>query len=155
MDTNRIIDKLNDILRHEWTGVAQYSQASFVITGLWREVYTSVFEESATESFGHAKIIGDKISALGGVPTVERNPVKQSQDVEEMLQHGLEFEQKAVALYNEAIQLAEEATDNRALVILLEDVLKEEQEGVDDLSRLLRDHQAHTGSQTTAKAKAG
>ena len=152
MDTNRIIDKLNEILRHEWTGVAQYSQASFVISGLWREVYASMFANSATESFGHAKIIGDKISALGGVPTVERNPVKQSQKVDEMLQHGLEFEKKAVVLYNEAIQLAEEGPADRALVILLEDVLKEEQEGVDDLSRLLRDHQANTGSQTTAKA---
>jgi len=39
-----------------------------------------------------------------------------------------------------AIQLAEETPEDRALVILLEDILKQEQQGVDDLGKLLRDH---------------
>ena len=34
MDKAKVIDKLNEILRHEWTGVAQYSQAGFVVCGL-------------------------------------------------------------------------------------------------------------------------
>ena len=74
MSNSAIVDKLNDILRHEWTGVAQYAQAGFVVSGLWREVYSKMFYESAEESFGHAKRIGEKIAALGGVPSVERNP---------------------------------------------------------------------------------
>ena len=83
MSNQAIIDKLNDILRHEWTGVAQYAQAGFVIQGLWRVAYSKLFFESAEESFGHAKRIGEKIVALGGVPTVERNPIKQSDDLAE------------------------------------------------------------------------
>ena len=51
---DKIIDKLNDILRHEWTGVAQYAQAGFVVAGLWRKVYSKMFFDSAEESFGHA-----------------------------------------------------------------------------------------------------
>src|SRR5262245_46554855 len=117
MDKNKVIDKLNDILRHEWTGVAQYAQAGFVVTGLWREVYAKMFHDSATESFGHARQIGDKIVALGGVPTIERNPVKQTDNLHELLQHAFEFESKAVKLYQEALALSE---DNRPLVILLE-----------------------------------
>ena len=73
MDKTKMIEQLNAILRHEWTGVAQYAQAGFVVTGLWREVYSKMFFDSATESFGHARKIGEKISALGGVPTIERN----------------------------------------------------------------------------------
>ena len=35
MDTAKMIDKLNEILRWEWTGVVQYTQHSFLIQDLW------------------------------------------------------------------------------------------------------------------------
>ena len=152
METAKIIDKLNEILRHEWTGVAQYSQASFVVTGLWREVYSAMFLDSAKESFVHAQLIGDKIVAIGGVPTIERNAIKQSNDVQEMLEHGLAFESGAVNLYNEALRLSE---GDRALEVYLEDILKQEQQGVDDLTKLLRDHAVAAGQKQSVASKAG
>src|SRR6187431_3644584 len=108
MDKSKLLEKLNECLRHEWTGVAQYAQAGFVVSGLLREVYSDMFFDSAKESFGHAKQVGEKIAALGGVPTVERNPVKQSQDLNELLQNGLEFESKAVKIYTELLGLIED-----------------------------------------------
>ncbi len=152
MAKNKIVAKLNECLRHEWTGVAQYAQAGFVVAGLWREVYSGMFFDSAKESLGHARLVGDKIVALGGVPTIERNPVKQSQDVVEMLQNALEFETTAVKLYNEAISLCD---GDRALEVFLEDILKEEQEGVDDITKLLRDHKAAKGAKGSSASKAG
>ena len=116
MDKTKMIEQLNAILRHEWTGVAQYAQAGFVVTGLWREVYSKMFFDSATESFGHARKIGEKISALGGVPTIERNEVRQSDGLEEMLQHAYEFESKAVALYTEALAVSDQG--DRALTVM-------------------------------------
>lgn len=150
MDKAKIIEKLNECLRHEWTGVAQYAQAGFVVSGLLREVYSGMFFDSAKESFGHAKQVGEKIAALGGVPTVERNPVKQSQDLNELLNMALEFESKAVKVYTEAAAMAE---GDRALVVFLEDILKEEQEGVDNLTRILKDQK--TVAMGGAAAKAG
>ena len=152
MDSTKVIEKLNDILRHEWTGVAQYSQAGFLVSGLWREVYSKLFFGSAEESFGHAKLIGEKIVAMGGVPSVERNPVKQSHDLVEMLQHGLDFEKKAVALYTDTLKIAE---GDRALVVFLEDILLQEQEGVDHLTQLLREHKAGAAATGSASSKAG
>ena len=149
--SNPLIDKLNDILRHEWTGVAQYSQAGFVIQGLWRPTYSQIFFESAEESFGHAKRIGEKIVALGGVPSVERNPVKQSHDLTEMLEHALAFEQGAVDLYKQALEMAD---SDRALVVLLEDILLEEQDGVDEITQLLREQKEIAQSGGSA-SKAG
>ncbi len=148
MDKAKVIDKLNDCLRHEWTGVAQYSQAGFLVAGLWREVYSELFFDSAKESFGHARMVGEKIVALGGVPTVERNPIKQSEDVLEMLNTALEFESKAVKMYTEALALAE---GDRALVVWLEDLLNEEQDGVDKLLRILRDPRAVATSHSASK----
>lgn len=147
MENTKIIDKLNDILKHEWTGVAQYAQAGFVVTGLWREVYSDMFFDSAKECFGHAKLVGDKIVALGGVPTVERNPVKQSSCVKELLEHALQFESAAVTGYTEALAICE---GDRALEVFLEDILKEEQEGVDSITKLLRDQSVATASSDTS-----
>ena len=47
MDTQAVIAHLNEILKHEWTGVAQYSQASFIVEGIWREVFAEKFEGDA------------------------------------------------------------------------------------------------------------
>jgi bacterioferritin len=136
MDKQAVIAQLNEILKHEWTGVAQYSQASFIIEGTWREVYSAKFEEDAAESFNHAKLIGNKIVSLGGVPVATRNEIKQTRDLTEMLQNALAFESKAVEMYTKALELAE---GTRPLVIFLEDILLQEQEGVDEYSKLLRE----------------
>ncbi len=136
MDNHAVIAQLNEILKHEWTGVAQYSQASFIIEGVWREVYAPKFEEDAEESFGHAKLIGNKIVSLGGVPVATRNEIKQTRDLREMLENALAFESKAVEMYTKALDLAE---GTRSLVVFLEDILVQEQEGVDEYSKLLRE----------------
>jgi bacterioferritin len=148
MSNQAIIDHLNEILKHEWTGVAQYAQAGFIVEGVWREVYASTFMENAEESFGHAKLVGDKIVALGGVPAVTRNEVKQSRDLNEILNFSLAFESKAVEMYSQAIDLAGE---DKALVVFLEDILKEEQEGVDEFTKLLRNSGTAAGGSTVSK----
>ncbi len=141
MANQAIIDQMNECLKHEWTGVAQYSQASFIVEGVWREVYAKTFMENAEESFGHAKLVGDKIVALGGVPAATRNEIKQTRDLNEILQNSLAFESKAVEMYGKALEMAEEAGD-RPLVIFLENILEEEQEGVDEFTKLLRSSDA-------------
>lgn len=151
MSNQAIIDHLNEILKHEWTGVAQYAQAGFIVEGVWREVYAEKFLDDAKESFGHAQLIGDKIVALGGVPVATRNEIKQSRDLNEVLEFSLAFESKAVEMYSKAIEMAE---GDRALVVFLEDILKEEQEGVDEYTKLLR-QTAGSAAGTTSAAKTG
>jgi bacterioferritin len=149
MSNQVIIDHLNEILKHEWTGVAQYSQASFIIEGPWREVYAEKFEGDAKESFKHANLIGNKIVALGGVPVAQRNEIKQSKDLTEVLQNSLAFESKAVEMYSKALELAE---GNRPLVVFLEDILLDEQEGVEEYTKLLRNSQAVVQASTARKS---
>src|SRR3990172_1375346 len=99
MNTAKVIDKLNDILRWEYAGLVQYLQHSFIVQDIWRDVFSDRFQESANEALKHARLIGDKIVALGGVPTVERAEVKQSADLREMLGYDLELERMQVKLY--------------------------------------------------------
>jgi bacterioferritin len=67
----------------------------------------------------------------------------------ELLNIALEFETKAVKIYTEALALAE---DDRALVVFLENILEDEQDGVDDLTRILRDPKAVSASLGATKA---
>jgi bacterioferritin len=136
MSNQAIIDHMNEILKHEWTGVAQYSQASFIVEGVWREVYAGKFIADAKESFGHTQLVAEKIVALGGVPVATRNEIKQSRVLKEVLEFSLAFEAKAVEMYSQAIDMAGE---NKTLVIFLEDILTQEQDGVDEYTKLLRD----------------
>ncbi|MBX6316469.1 MAG: ferritin-like domain-containing protein [Isosphaeraceae bacterium] len=136
MDKARMIEKLNEILKWEYAGLIQYTQFSFLVQDIWREVFSEFFRESGEEALKHAHQIGDKIVALGGVPTVERGEVKQSTDLTEMLEYSLEVESKQVQLYTEAIALCDER--DVALRVLLEDICRDEQEGVDHLEKLLK-----------------
>jgi bacterioferritin len=147
MDTAKVINKLNEIVRHEWTGVVQYTQHSFLVQDLWREVYSKMFREGADESLRHARTVGDKIVALGGIPTVDRNEVRQSTDLPEMLRYDLEFERGAVRLYGEALELCQ---DNHPLRVMLENIILEEQQGAEHLEKLLRTQE---GAAATAEGR--
>ncbi|MBY0585946.1 ferritin-like domain-containing protein [bacterium] len=150
MDKATVLSKLNEIQRWEWTGVAQYMQYHFLVRGPWRAVFSDEFKEGADESLGHAKKIGDKIVALGGTPTLERAEVKQTIQLDEMLQNSLAFEEGAVKLYSEAIAMAEE-WGNKALVILLEDILLEEQDGAEEWAKIIASTETGAGQKSASK----
>src|SRR6478736_5901720 len=105
MDKSKMIEKLNEILKWEYAGLVQYTQFSFVVQDIWREVFSEFFRKNGAEALTHAHLVGDKIVALGGVPTVERGAVKQTSDLNEMLEFSLEVESLQVRLYTEALEL--------------------------------------------------
>ncbi len=151
MDRAAMIDKLNEILRWEYSGLVQYTQFSFVVQGPLREVYHEFFRENGEEALQHAHKVGDKIVALGGVPTVERGEVKQSTDLTEMLEYSLEVESLQVRLYTEALDLL--SPRDVALRVVLEDICKEEQDGVDHLEKILQKRELTAGGQARPQQK--
>lgn len=153
MNKAAMIDKLNEILKWEYAGLIQYTQYSFVLQDLWRGVYAEEFRESGEEALTHAHKVGDKIVALGGVTTVERGEVKQTLDLHQMLEYSLEMELRHVRLYTEALGLCDEG--DVALRVLLEDICQEEQDGADNLTKILKKNDLAAGAQTKAHHKAG
>jgi bacterioferritin len=153
MDKAATIDKLNEILKWEYSGLVQYTQFSFLVQDTWREVFSEFFRDNGEEALKHAHKVGDKIVALGGVPTVERAEVKQSTDLTEMLEYSLEVESKQVQLYTEALELCGER--DVALRILLEDLCLAEQEGVDHLEKVLKKRELTIADRATTQKKIG
>jgi bacterioferritin len=153
MDRAKMIEKLNEILKWEYAGLVQYTQFSFLVQDIWREVYSKFFRENGEEALDHAHLVGDKIVALGGVPTVERGEVKQSTDLKEMLEYSLEVESLQVKLYTEALELCGER--DVALRVLLEDICRDEQEGVDHIEKLLQKRELAISHTAAAPKKVG
>ena len=84
MANAELIESLNRALGLELSGVIQYMQHSFLVTGPEREVFRGFFRDLSGEARDHAGMLGDKIVALGGVPTVEPGEIRQSTNLGEM-----------------------------------------------------------------------
>jgi bacterioferritin len=126
---------LNRILALEYAGVIQYSQHSFLVQDLFREVYADYFRDSSRECHSHAHQLGEMISGLGGVPTVEPAAIRQATELTEMLQQDLALEREALQAYLDAIDAA---ADHAPLRQMLEHTADDEQRAVWHLEKILQ-----------------
>ena len=135
MDTKKMIDALNKAVALEHTAVMQYKQHALLVSGLWRKEYEGFFSDQSESAHGHARKFGQKVVILGGIPTVELGaPIRQSTDLEEMLNQDLELERAALQAYMDAHALAD---DNLPLRVMLENQIEAEQEDIEELEMYL------------------
>jgi bacterioferritin len=129
----------------ELSGVIQYTQHSFLVTGTEREVYKEFFRDQAEEAQDHVEMLGDKIVALGGIPTVEPAMIRQSTDLSEMLKQDLELEREAMGAY----MAAWAACDDQDLPtkFLLEEQVAGEQKHIEELEKLTSERKASAGKE--------
>ncbi len=140
MARTELIENLNQALSLELAGVIQYSQHSYLITGIEREVFRDFFREQAAEAQEHAQTVGDKVVALGGLPTVEPAMIRQSTVLKEMLMQNLKLEREAIAAYMTAWTSCGE--DDLPTKFWLEERIAEEQLHVEELEKLTSKRQA-------------
>ncbi len=141
MANTELIDSLNRVLSLELSGVIQYMQHSFLVTGQEREVFRKFFRDLSEESRDHAELLGDKIVALGGVPTVEPGEIRQSTELTEMLRQALELERVAMEAY---VAAWKSCTDNElGTRFLLEERISEEQRHIEVFEKLTNERRAN------------
>lgn len=135
--TNKMIDCLNRDLERELTQIVRYLHHSFIVTGPSRGPLVGLFRQQATESMDHAIKLGEKITGLGGHPTVKVQQIFEpgDQTLEEMLQENLQAEEEALQEYKNHLK---EVSDDVALRVLLEQIIFEEQSHVEDLRKYLK-----------------
>ena len=93
----------------------------------------------ANESMAHAIEIGEKITSLGGHPTMVIESVKETNvhSVDRLLKESLEFEEEGLELYEELAALAV-AKGDIALEELARGMVKAETEHCDEVRKMLR-----------------
>ncbi len=145
MGRAELVENLNNALSYELAGVIQYSQHSYLVTGTDREIFKGFFRGNAGEAQDHAESLGDKIVALGGVPTVEPAMIRQSTELSEMLKQDLELEREAMAAY----MAAWASCDNNDLPqkFWLEERISDEQMHIEEFEKLTNERKSRINSE--------
>lgn len=132
-----VIEVLNDVLTAELTAVNQYFIHAKMCAN-WH--YKRLAEHSRHESIDemkHADSVIDRILYLDGVPNMQRYfKINVGQNVPEQHQFDLEVERTAVDRLNKGLELCRLKGDNGSR-LLLESILKEEEEHIDWLEAQL------------------
>ena len=130
---DELIRVLNEAISLEYTAVVQYNQSSMLLTGRDRALFEDFFKDNAKEALSHAKRWGDRIVYLGGAPKAELRPIRQSTNLIEMLQIGLETEQKAVEIYTRAHSVCK----HEPTKYMLEEHIADEDQDVEEFQKYL------------------
>jgi bacterioferritin len=130
---DELITVLNEAVSLEYTAAIQYNQHSMLLTGRDRLLFEDLFKDSSRESLGHAKMWGDRIVYLGGLPKAEVGAIRQSTNVTEMLEMDIELERRAVEIYSRAHKLCKHEPTR----YMLENHILDEDKDVEELQKLL------------------
>lgn len=131
-----LLKKLDEILEMEISGTVRYLHYSLMIKGPNRIPIVKFFRDQATEAFDHAAIIGEKITAFGGHPSLKVESIKEGgkHDVMDILRESLEQERRAVDLYKELLSLC---GDDIALEELAREMIRTEVEHIEEVEKML------------------
>ena len=137
MEKNEIVDKLNAILRSEVSGIVRYLHYSFMLFGPNRIPVTNFFRSQASEAMAHAITVGEKITALGGHPTLKVDPVPETNKhgVIDILNESLAFEEAALQLYQ---QLMNMATGDVALEEMARQLILAETTHIEEVRKMIK-----------------
>jgi bacterioferritin len=96
-----IILQLNKLLEMELSGVTRYLHYSFMVFGANRIPIVAWFRDQANEGVAHSVLVGEKITAYGGEPSVAVRPVPTTrhQGLRAMLEESSVFERESLGEY--------------------------------------------------------
>ncbi len=133
----KMIELLNARLAEELTAINQYFVHAEMCENWNYKRLGEAIEKRAIAEMKHAEKLIERILFLEGRPIVSNlNEITIGVEVPEMHENDLGAEEGAVRGYNDGIRLATELGDNNTKV-LLESILKEEEEHVDWLEAQL------------------
>lgn len=142
-----ILDLLKKAFASEWSAYYQYWLGAQVAQGNMRPSIAAELELHAGEEFAHAKVLSDRIVALGGIPTLapgdwdSASPCKfalpSDRSVGAILKQNLEGERCAIVFYKKILDLSKETDD--VTYDLVVKIMGKEQEHETDLVKLLAD----------------
>jgi len=131
-----MLELLNKGIARELQVSVQYMWQHVQATGIESAAVENTFRNVAIEEMKHSEAIAERLSYLGGVPTVKPDPIFVGADLEEMLRMDVKAEEEAILLYGQTIKTAKEEGDTTTKR-LLEEILAQEEKHHDKFSRLL------------------
>jgi bacterioferritin len=133
---SKLIEALNRMLAQEHACAIRYATHAAVISGPYSEAISARLKEIASDEIEHAQKLRGRITALGGIPTmsVQVEDFKPASKLKEILEVNISEERGAIASYGKIVESIPRA--NVILFETLEDILKDEQEHLEELENL-------------------
>ena len=138
MTKDELIAKLNEDLAREYAAVIMYVTYAARATGPYRPQLSQFFESEVAGEQAHALYLANKITAMGGEPTMMPAPVPLPDGNRAMVEAVLQLERGATEGYTERAKQAEAAGD-KGLAVQLEDFVRDESAHAEEVERILRD----------------
>ena len=126
----KVIEQLNRALREELTAINQYFVHAEMCENWGYDKLARYIKKQSIGEMKHAESLMGRILFLDATPTMEPLALTIGGNVKDMIKSDLKLEIEAVAMYNEAVRIAQENKDNgsRDLFVTL---LKDEEDHVD------------------------
>lgn len=109
IDTQAVVEILNEILETELAGVVRYTHYSFMIVGYGRIPIVSWMRSQADESLLHAHEAGELITLLDRHPSLGIGPLLETHqhDIGPIMREALKHELLAITAYHKLLNLVE------------------------------------------------
>jgi bacterioferritin len=135
-DREKLIADLNGDLSREYQAIIAYVIYSQTIKGAAYMAIAKELEGHAKEELNHALTISKQIDYLGGTPSAVPQPVKLSDNADDMLRFDLDNETETVRNYRQRVRQCE-ALGEFAMAEEIRKILVNEQEHQIDLATAL------------------
>ena len=134
--TRQLLEGLNEDLRGEFQAIIMYRLYASMVQGPWRQELRAFFATEIPEELGHAQILADKISAMGGTPATEPAPVTVVKDAKGMLETALAAEEETIERYVRRRDQAAAAGEH-GLAVRFDDIIADETNHRDEIRQIL------------------
>lgn len=134
-----MVEALNEILRHERKHFNFYLQALMELKGKDRIILKSLLEKEMMGELGHIRDFGDKIVALGGLPTKESHDWSNIGSGSGVIGEAIKMEREVLRVYHEFYPLAERYAseyNDKSVVLLLEENIEHTTKDVEEMEKL-------------------
>jgi len=143
-DRETVLRLLNEALATELVCVLRYKRHYYMASGIHAQAVAEEFLEHAGEEQGHADLIAERITQLGGEPdlnpegllTRSHSEYVEGDGLVDMIKEDLVAERIAIDSYSEMIRYI--AEDDPTTRRMLEGILATEEEHAEDLRMLIQ-----------------
>jgi bacterioferritin len=136
MNTKSLVDQLNHMLEQEHACAIRYATHAACVAGPYAEAVATRLKEIAGDETLHAEALRGRIVTLGGKPSmgVSEKDLRPAFKLDQILKINIEEEKMAIASYSKILEQI--PVDNVILHRTIEDIIRDEQEHLEELENL-------------------
>ena len=138
LDKERAVELLNEALRLQYRSVLQFTLTSGSLFGFEVQAIGERLWSYAQDELADARLLVEKVVALGGAPTTDAAELRWSGGPDEAVAWLIEAEQEAIDALQEAIEPTGREGRSEALEHMLEHMIMRKQNQADFLLRSRR-----------------